>query len=89
VAGQYFYTYILRSKRNNKLYIGFTSDLKIRLKEHNQGENKATKPNVPYELIFYCSFNNQKDAISCEKYFKTTAGWRRIKQMLKNTLETD
>ena len=81
-----FYTYILQSKKNSKLYIGQTSDLKSRLKEHNNGEVKATKPYLPYELVFYCAFKNQKDAIECEKYFKTTAGWRRIKRMLSHTL---
>ena len=29
----------------------------------------------------------QKDALECEKYFKTTAGWRRIHNMLKYTLQ--
>lgn len=80
------YFYILRSLKNNKLYLGQTSDLKKRLAEHNNGINKATKPNIPYELIFYCAFKNQQDAIACEKYFKTTAGWKRLHKMLENTL---
>lgn len=81
-----FYFYILKSLKNNKLYLGQTPDLKQRLKSHNNGENKATKPNIPYELVFYSAFQNEKDAISCEKYFKTTAGWKLLHKMLKNTL---
>jgi len=81
-----YYFYILRSKKKGKLYIGQTPDLKNRVKSHNNGENKATKSNLPYELIFYCAFNNEKDAINCEKYFKTTSGWKRLKRMLQNTL---
>jgi putative endonuclease len=80
------YFYILRSLKNQKLYIGQTHDLKTRLKSHNSGENLATKPNIPYELIFYSGFTNEKDAIENEKYFKTMAGWKRIKKMLRNTL---
>jgi len=80
------YFYILRSQKNQKLYLGYTSDLKTRLKSHNSSENKATKPYAPYELIFYSAFTNQTDALNCEKYFKTTAGWKRIHSMLKNTL---
>lgn len=83
-----YYFYILRSVKNGKLYLGSTPDLKERLKSHNSGENKATKPNIPYELIFYSGFKNQKDAINCELYFKTTAGWKRIHKMLENTLVT-
>lgn len=82
-----YYFYILRSLKNGKLYIGSTPDLKSRLKSHNSGENRATKPNIPYELIFYSGFKNKVDAINCEQYFKTTAGWKRMKRMLENTLK--
>ena len=82
----YYYFYILKSLKNNKLYLGYTSDIKTRLRSHNFGENLATKPNIPYELIYYSAFKSKKDAVDCEKYFKTTAGWKRLKQMLKNTL---
>ena len=83
-----YYFYILRSRRNGKLYLGQTSDLKTRIKSHNDGENKATKPNIPYELIFYSAFKNEKDTINCEQYFKTTAGWKRLQRMLADTLKT-
>jgi putative endonuclease len=82
-AQMFYYFYILRSKKNGKLYLGYSTNLKDRLKSHNQGINKATKPNIPYELIFFSGFRNKTDAISCEKYFKTTAGWKRLKKMLR------
>lgn len=82
-----YYFYILRSLKNQKLYIGSTPDLKVRLKSHNNGENKATKPNIPYELIFYSGFKDKTDAINCEQYFKTTAGWKRIHKILENSLK--
>lgn len=82
-----YYFYIIRSLKNKKLYLGSTPDLKERVKSHNAGENKATKPNTPYELIFYSGFKNKEDAIKCEQYFKTTAGWKRIRKMLQNTLQ--
>ena len=81
-----YYFYILQSLKNGKLYIGQTINLKNRLIEHNSGNNASTKPHIPYEIIFYSGFKNQQDCISCEKYFKTTAGWRRMKKMLVNTL---
>lgn len=82
-----YFFYILRSLKNKKLYLGSTSNLKNRIKSHNEGKNFATKPNIPYELIFYSAFKNEKDAINCEQYFKTTAGWRRIHKMLEYTLK--
>lgn len=83
-----YYFYILRSLKNKRLYLGFTPNLKERLKSHNDGENKATKPNIPYELLFYSAFKHEKDAVNCEQYFKTTAGWKRLQKMLENTLKS-
>ena len=83
---KYYYFYILRSKKNNKLYLGYTKDLKKRLKQHNSGKELATKPNIPYELIYFSGFTNKADAKKCEEYFKTNSGWRRLKKMLQNTL---
>ncbi|PWU23255.1 hypothetical protein C5B42_03765 [Candidatus Cerribacteria bacterium 'Amazon FNV 2010 28 9'] len=81
-----YYFYILRSSKAKKLYLGSTPDLKARLKSHNAGENKATKPYIPYKLIFYSGFISKKDAVDCEQYFKTTAGWKRLNKMLKDSL---
>jgi len=81
----FYYFYVLQSKKNDKLYLGYSKDPFKRLKQHNYGKELATKPNVPYELIYFSGFKNKKDAASCEKYFKTTSGWRRLKKMLINT----
>lgn len=81
-----YYFYILRSLKNKKLYIGQTDDLRNRISFHNKGMSLATKSNTPYELIFYSAFKDKKDCVNCEKYFKTTAGWKRIHKILFNTL---
>jgi putative endonuclease len=86
VARQKYYFYILQSHKYHKLYLGYTGNLKKRIYEHNNGKNKSTKSYFPYELIYYCAFKNKQDAIGCEKYLRTTAGWKRIRSMLKNTL---
>ncbi len=86
IGHQMHYFYILRSLKNNKLYLGSTSNLRRRIKEHNDGKSVATKPNIPYELMFYSVFKNKQDAIASEKYFKTTRGWERIHRMLKHSL---
>jgi len=83
-----YYFYILRSLKNGKLYIGWTINLDKRIKEHNLGKNLSTKPHIPYALIFSSSFTNKQDAINCEKYFKTTSGWKRLHKMLENTLKS-
>jgi len=42
------YLYILRSGQDGKLYIGQTSDLQLRLKQHNSGKNISTKNRKPF-----------------------------------------
>ena len=83
----FYYTYILQSLKNNSLYIGYTSDLKNRIKKHNLGENKATKPFIPYKLIFYEAFLNRIDAKNREKYLKGGYGRKTINKMLNKYLK--
>ncbi|MBU1110143.1 GIY-YIG nuclease family protein [Patescibacteria group bacterium] len=79
-----YYFYILCSERDNKLYKGYTENLRKRLKQHNSGNVPATKPRRPLKLIYYSAFLNKYDSLDAERYFKSSAGKRRIKQMLKN-----
>jgi putative endonuclease len=79
-----FYTYILLSLKDGKQYIGFTSNLKQRVKEHFSGESFATKSRRPLKLIFYEAFLEQKDALRREKYFKSNPGKRTLKLMLRS-----
>jgi len=81
-----YYVYILLSKKDNKFYIGFTSDLKRRIKEHNNGKSSSTKSRRPLELIYYESHLSKKDALRREQYFKTSKGKSTIKLMLRNSL---
>jgi putative endonuclease len=81
-----YYVYILQSLKDKGLYIGYTSDLKRRIKEHFSGKSFATKSRLPFKFIHYEAFENQTDALEAEKYLKTTRGWKRIHRMLKNSL---
>ena len=58
-------------------------DLKKRLNKHNSGTNLATKPHIPYKLIFYEAFLNKIDAKNREVYLKGGYGRRTIKILLK------
>lgn len=81
-----FYIYILESLKNNEIYIGYTSDLKNRLKEHNQGLNFSTKRYIPWKIIYYEACLEESDAKRREKYLKTTQGGRLIKRRIKDYL---
>ena len=74
-----FYTYVLKSEKDKKLYVGFSLDLKKRVIEHNKGIVDATKNRRPLKLIYYEACNNRDKAIEREKYFKTGFGRRFLK----------
>ncbi|MBP9715554.1 MAG: GIY-YIG nuclease family protein [Candidatus Pacebacteria bacterium] len=84
-----FYVYILKSKKDNKLYIGYTGDLKKRLAEHKRGDSENTSNRLPIELIYYESYKNIDDAKDREKSFKKSGSVyngliKRIKRSMGN-----
>lgn len=81
-----YYVYVLRSKKDFKNYTGYTSDLRKRLEEHNEGKSASTKNRIPLELIYFEGCLNSKDARKREIYLKTTYGKRYIKNRLKEYL---
>ena len=83
-AIMFFYVYVLQSEKDNSLYIGFSSDLRKRLKEHNRGLNFSTKSHRPWNLIHYEAYLSQSDAKRRESYLKTSQGSRLFKRMLKD-----
>ena len=86
MPSEFYYVYILRSLKDRLFYIGYSEDLKNRVKDHNMGKNISTKNRRPLELIFYEAFPNKADALRREAYFKTTKGRTTLKQMLKEFL---
>lgn len=80
---KFYYVYILRNKKRDYIYIGFTEDLIRRFKEHNLGLSKSTKSFIPLDLIHYEAYKNIKDAKRREGYLKTNKGRTTIMTMLK------
>ena len=84
-----FYVYVLESEKDGNFYVGYTKDLKKRLKLHRQGKVSSTKDRRPLKLIYYEASRNQKDAVHREKYLKTSYGKRYLKNRMKNYLSED
>jgi putative endonuclease len=78
--------YILFSRKDLLLYIGFTTDIDQRVRNHNEGKTKSTASRRPLELVFCEFYLFSSDARRREMYFKTTAGKKALKLMLGETL---
>jgi len=83
----FYYTYVLKSKKDSKFYIGWTNNLKKRFKKHCDGKVEATSNRRPLSLIYYEVCLNKEKAIKREKYFKTGFGRRFLKGRLENYLK--
>ena len=70
-----FYSYVLRSIKSPKRhYTGHTSDLKIRLAEHNRGKCPHTAKFAPWMLQSYFAFETENLARNYERYLKSGSG---------------
>jgi putative endonuclease len=81
-----FYTYILLSERDNRFYIGFTKDLKKRLKQHTDKKVISTSKRGKLSLIMYEAYILEADARDREKFFKTTKGKVQLRKQLRHFL---
>lgn len=83
-----FYVYILLSEQDDKFYIGFTKDLKKRLKQHNNKEVISTSKRGKLTLVMYEAYLLEEDARKREKFFKTTKGKIQLRKQLTHFLLT-
>lgn len=84
-----FYVYVLKSQKDGLLYIGRTSDLRRRLKEHLAGQNLSTRNRRPIKLIYYEAYDSARDAQVREtrlKQFKN--GYTELKKRLRYSFVT-
>ncbi|MFA6169522.1 MAG: GIY-YIG nuclease family protein [Candidatus Margulisiibacteriota bacterium] len=78
-----YFVYILQSQKDQKYYIGQTSDLNRRIFEHNRGKVFSTRNRIPFELIYSEECATKIEAIRKEKHFKS---YKKTKDLLKHLL---
>lgn len=69
-----YYCYILLSLKSHIFYFRSAKDLKLRLKQHNDGEVKSTKPHLPGKLVWHGAFTTEKEVRGFEIYLKSGSG---------------
>ena len=66
-----YYTYILKSQKNNSYYIGSCQDTKERIIEHNAGRVKSTRRYLPWKLVYFEKYDTLKEARQRERQIKS------------------
>jgi len=82
----FFYTYILKSlSKKTVTYVGYTKNLKNRLKLHNSGKGAKFTRGRKWKLIYKEKFRSKKLAILRERYIKKNRKFRnKIKYKSEN-----
>ena len=73
------FVYVLYSGGFDKYYVGLSENVDKRLKEHNEGQNKSTKPYIPWWVAHLEEYKTRNEARTREKYLKSASGrrWRK------------
>ena len=77
-----WYTYIIYSFKTDKYYIGSTENLNWRVERHNMGWGKYTKRGIPWEIVYYESFDNKTEAIKREREIKKKKSRKYIEKLI-------
>lgn len=77
-----YITYILKSKVKDWYYTGHTSDLNAILKSHNCGKNRATKPYLPFDVVYMEKYETKGEAFGREIEIKSYKGGIQFKKLI-------
>ena len=80
-----YFVYILQSLKDNKYYIGYTTDVYKRLEFHNSGKQRSTKSRIPFKVVHVEEFKVKSEALKREKQIKSYKGGEAFKLLLKNS----
>jgi putative endonuclease len=78
-----YYVYILQSQKDNRYYIGHTSNLEERLEQHNSALVKSTRYRVPFKIVHSEKFDTRTEAMKREYEIKRIKGGLKFKELLK------
>lgn len=77
------YVYILKCN-DESLYTGWTTDLKRRIVEHNNGiGSRYTRARIPVELVYHEVFVNKSEAMKREYEIKQLSRKEKLKLINK------
>jgi putative endonuclease len=79
-----YYVYLIECQQDKSWYIGYTADLKRRIKDHQNGYGcNTTAKKKDWKLIYYEAYIDKRDAVGREGFLKSGSGWRYLKKQLR------
>ena len=67
-----YFVYVIGSLKHSKpkTYVGWTIDLSVRLRKHNQGKGAKSTRGRKWKIIYREIYNSKKKAMTREYYLK-------------------
>ncbi len=65
-----YYVYVLKGDLSQRIYVGYTQDLRKRIAEHEAGKNYSSSRMKMRELVYYEAYKSKDDAKRREKALK-------------------
>mgnify|MGYP001563394235 CR=1 FL=1 len=76
-----YHIYILKSKKDNQYYVGYTNNPDVRLRLHNASKVQATKNRGPWEVFHTEQFQTERGAIKRERQIKSWESRKAIERL--------
>jgi len=82
-----FFMYVLKSAKEHKLYVGSTSNIRRRIKEHNSGLVESTKYRRPLKLVYVEGYAGEEEARRRERNLKLNArAWYQLQKRIGQSI---
>lgn len=79
-----FYVYVLKSQIADRMYVGSAEDVQERLRMHNAGKVRSTKPYKPYIVIYSEEYSTRGIARKRELQIKRSG---KLRKMIKENTD--
>ncbi len=76
-----WYVYVLKSLKDNGIYVGMSKNPEKRLGLHNQGKTYSTRNRSPFVLLYTEAYNSSNEAREKEKFYKSGFGRKTLKKL--------
>lgn len=76
-----YFVYAIKSKKDNRIYVGLSNNPERRLFEHNAGKTRPTKPWRPWLIIYKKFVGSRVEARKEEKRLKSGSGKEFLKTL--------
>ena len=79
-----FYLYILKNEQTGRFYIGSTSDLDRRLKQHLSGRTRTTRVLKTFKLVYKEKYSTLLEARNRERKLKSYKSSKYLNWLINN-----